>query len=39
VFDCGSSPAEEVPAAFAAAVTSFLADGAKGTNGANGKRG
>src|SRR5258708_18173970 len=27
VFDCGSSPAEEVPEAFAKAVTSFLADG------------
>jgi pimeloyl-ACP methyl ester carboxylesterase len=30
VFDCGSSPAEEVPAAFAGAVTSFLTSG-KGT--------
>jgi 2-hydroxy-6-oxonona-2,4-dienedioate hydrolase len=27
VFDCGSSPAEEVPAAFASAVTAFLAPG------------
>jgi pimeloyl-ACP methyl ester carboxylesterase len=26
VFDCGSSPAEEVPEAFAKAVTTFLAD-------------
>jgi pimeloyl-ACP methyl ester carboxylesterase len=30
VFDCGPSPAEEVPAAFAAAVTSFLAGGRGG---------
>jgi pimeloyl-ACP methyl ester carboxylesterase len=27
VFECGSSPAEEVPVAFAAAVTAFLASG------------
>jgi pimeloyl-ACP methyl ester carboxylesterase len=27
VFDCGPSPAEEVPDAFASAVTAFLADG------------
>ncbi|HEY3817360.1 MAG TPA: alpha/beta hydrolase [Polyangiaceae bacterium] len=30
VFDCGSSPAEEVPVAFAAAVTSFLGSSAGG---------
>jgi pimeloyl-ACP methyl ester carboxylesterase len=28
VFDCGSSPAEEVPEAFARVVTTFLVDGA-----------
>ena len=39
VFDCGSSPAEEVPAAFASAVTSFLASGASSANGANGANG
>ena len=30
VFDCGPSPAEEVPQAFASAVTAFLANGAGG---------
>jgi pimeloyl-ACP methyl ester carboxylesterase len=30
VFDCGPSPAEEVPQAFAKAVTAFLVDGAGG---------
>jgi pimeloyl-ACP methyl ester carboxylesterase len=30
VFDCGRSPAEECPEAFAAVVTSFLANGAGG---------
>jgi len=30
VFDCGHSPAEEVPQAFASAVTAFLADGKGG---------
>jgi pimeloyl-ACP methyl ester carboxylesterase len=30
VFDCGQSPAEECPEAFASAVTSFLANGKRG---------
>jgi pimeloyl-ACP methyl ester carboxylesterase len=30
VFDCGRSPAEERPEAFASVVTSFLASGAGG---------
>ena len=30
VFDCGSSPAEECPEAFASAVTAFLVNGRGG---------